>query len=439
MTSLTGLVHEEGTTTGVAGATLRGYRTMLWLARGLKAYADHDTASAEVGRLDPGTYPALSLSIGPTKGSDYVRVAAPALHGGAAWVCSRWRVTHYALLFDERLPTTGSVSGADGTFAVEVPDGDPDGQLFRLRASHEQHRDGESVRGYAALDFGVPVVPATPTVAEAGLVGLLHHFAGWTYTPSGQDSRYPYPIGVASLKIGTRPRTAYDDCCTFVEALLVRGWTDAAVPGFGWDKAKHDRAMVSSMDQRFSPVEVLQDNGMADPLDADAPPPPWTAVQVWRWGKDKGGKPVERGHTLIIVDRHAETGRLLTLEANMAMGLNGPGMRYVGGVDAFLGRLYRCPTDGFLYDPAVGDPAHGVPPGSPFLAASLWDLVTAAPVPDDWICPGCGTAKALFLPFCRPPLDWWKSPTLQTWDAFKVMYPQRKLAQLRIREMTWVR
>lgn len=45
-------------------------------------------------------------------------------------------------------------------------------------------------------------------------------------------------------------------------------------------------------------------------------------------------------------------------------------------------RQVRCSEDqcGYVYDPRIGDPAHGIPPGT-----SFDDL------PEDWICPECGT------------------------------------------------
>lgn len=47
--------------------------------------------------------------------------------------------------------------------------------------------------------------------------------------------------------------------------------------------------------------------------------------------------------------------------------------------------------DPFIYDPAIGDPDnvngdHPVPPGTAF-----------SDLPDDWICPICGTPKADFV------------------------------------------
>ena len=57
--------------------------------------------------------------------------------------------------------------------------------------------------------------------------------------------------------------------------------------------------------------------------------------------------------------------------------------------DAFAAvlRPLDCPTRdcGFFYDPAIGDPEHGVPPGLAF-----------ADLPDDWICPNCGRPKDLW-------------------------------------------
>ena len=45
---------------------------------------------------------------------------------------------------------------------------------------------------------------------------------------------------------------------------------------------------------------------------------------------------------------------------------------------------YVCPC-GYVYDPAVGDPDHGVAPGTP------WEQV-----PEDWECPICGMRKDVF-------------------------------------------
>ena len=48
---------------------------------------------------------------------------------------------------------------------------------------------------------------------------------------------------------------------------------------------------------------------------------------------------------------------------------------------------YVCPTCGYVYDPALGDPDAGIAPGTPFEA-----------LPDDWVCPLCGVPKSEFVP-----------------------------------------
>lgn len=48
---------------------------------------------------------------------------------------------------------------------------------------------------------------------------------------------------------------------------------------------------------------------------------------------------------------------------------------------------YVCDACGWIYDPKIGDPANGVPAGTPF-----------EEVPDDWVCPECGVSKDMFSP-----------------------------------------
>ena len=48
---------------------------------------------------------------------------------------------------------------------------------------------------------------------------------------------------------------------------------------------------------------------------------------------------------------------------------------------------YICTNCGYVYDPATGDAAHGIPPGTPF-----------AELPDEWTCPICYVAKDKFDP-----------------------------------------
>jgi rubredoxin-NAD+ reductase len=49
-------------------------------------------------------------------------------------------------------------------------------------------------------------------------------------------------------------------------------------------------------------------------------------------------------------------------------------------------KQYLCDVCGYIYDEAKGDPDSGIAPGT------LWE-----DIPDDWVCPDCGTSKASFL------------------------------------------
>lgn len=46
-----------------------------------------------------------------------------------------------------------------------------------------------------------------------------------------------------------------------------------------------------------------------------------------------------------------------------------------------------CTCCGYVYDPAVGDPERGIPPGTPF-----------EQLPADWVCPLCFALKKAFDP-----------------------------------------
>jgi len=46
---------------------------------------------------------------------------------------------------------------------------------------------------------------------------------------------------------------------------------------------------------------------------------------------------------------------------------------------------YICKVCATIYDPILGDPENGVPPGTPF-----------DKLPKDWVCPICGTPSDKF-------------------------------------------
>jgi len=48
-------------------------------------------------------------------------------------------------------------------------------------------------------------------------------------------------------------------------------------------------------------------------------------------------------------------------------------------------RRYQCQVCGHVYDPEVGEPQQGIPPGTAF-----------ENLPDDWTCPVCGAPAGMF-------------------------------------------
>ena len=50
-------------------------------------------------------------------------------------------------------------------------------------------------------------------------------------------------------------------------------------------------------------------------------------------------------------------------------------------------KKYICDICGYIYDPANGDPDHGIAPGTAF-----------EDLPNTWVCPECGVDKDQFSP-----------------------------------------
>lgn len=53
-----------------------------------------------------------------------------------------------------------------------------------------------------------------------------------------------------------------------------------------------------------------------------------------------------------------------------------------------MNQKYICTVCEYIYDPAIGDPDSGIPPGTPF-----------EEIPEDWECPDCGVSKENFEVF----------------------------------------
>ena len=48
-------------------------------------------------------------------------------------------------------------------------------------------------------------------------------------------------------------------------------------------------------------------------------------------------------------------------------------------------KKYECKACGWIYDPVLGDPDGGIPPGTPFEELG-----------PTWVCPGCGLGVEYF-------------------------------------------
>jgi hypothetical protein len=191
---------------------------------------------------------------------------------GEKWICSRWGTVDYATIKD-----------------VEVVDA-------------RRHK----------FDDDPLAVP------EQKLVTLLEKFHDFQY--DRDDAQYPYDLKDIYVPRGHE----FNNCCTFVEALLVKAWELS--PHFQWNVMRHRQMMIMSNEDMFSPVTAAVESGMAVSVpNPDSKPGPWTVVQGWRH-KWRGG------HTFIIVDHDASTDKVLMLESNSAYKLNGVGLRGIGNL-----------------------------------------------------------------------------------------------------------
>lgn len=295
------------------------------LSQELKCFEQPDAQSGVRGLLQPKQFNVLEERQSfPSKDTDYLLLSTPGIGTGQAWICSRWKTQRYASV-------TESASAAP--------------------VITNAARDGM-------------------TIAESFLVARLKDFRGYGYDLTKNIS-YPWPLPGVTLPTGRlEPKI---NCCTFVEALLVKAWEDAMPGRFNWSLERHKQMMILGKDL-FSPVTAVLEAGMATPIeDLNAPPQAWTVVQGW-----KRLQPNEGGHTYLIVAQR--DGVVLTLEANAAYELNGVGFRGLGNAEKF----------GFK-----------PPPG--------W-----------WQNP-----------------DLWKGKKMWTWQQLRQAYTGLKLARLKVSDQRW--
>jgi hypothetical protein len=172
-------------------------------------------------------------------------------------------------------------------------------------------------------------MPTKLSVQEAEIVKLLPSFKGYTYgfASKGQEPRYPFTLPGVSVQ---QAPPKQNDCCTFVEALLVKAWANTHGSKFAWSLDRHKQMMIQDPDHLYSPVTAVIEAGMAKAVSSTTQsPPPWTLVQGWHTLKPLSG------HTFLVVAVDPATSRVLTLESNFTYGLNGPGFRELGDLDTF--------------------------------------------------------------------------------------------------------
>lgn len=244
----------------------------------LKGFTEPDTGSQFEGWLSPGKYIVKDYKPGkPNDDTDYALVLAPAMGAGDTWICTRWKDQRYAEI-------------------TEIEESPAD------RLSFEDDPQA---------------------VPEEALLKLLPEFEDFTYDLD--EARYPFSLPGVRLPLAPPQK---NNCCTFVEALLVRAWGNHH-ENFKWGPKRHSQMMIISDDDFYSPITAVVRKKMAVAVtDPDTPPHPWTVLQGWR-------KRWRGGHTFIIVDHHEPTDRVLTLESNSSYRLNGVGFRSIGNLRNF--------------------------------------------------------------------------------------------------------
>ncbi len=196
-------------------------------------------------------------------------------------------------------------------------------------------------------------------VEEASLLELCAKFKGYKYT-SGKKGhppvRYPYEVEGTDVKVAKGPDKKYINCCTFIEALLVRCWLDTNKDkGFDWTLLDHGEMMIFE-EEKYpnSSIDIVVKKRMAaKSITVQSPDSnatiqmphmqiqPWSIVQVWRWNENESGKFTTRklsGHTFLVwkVEGERDDNKILTLESNYTHSLSknrSVGYRGVGEIE----------------------------------------------------------------------------------------------------------
>ena len=93
-------------------------------------------------------------------------------------------------------------------------------------------------------------------------------------------------------------------------------------------------------------------------------------------------------HPTVYLSTHTPLG-YENLEAKRVVDLNNPPESIPVGEITYKTKSgkYVCSVCGYVYDPDIGDPDHGIPAGTAF-----------ENLPEDWHCPRCARGKDKFNP-----------------------------------------
>lgn len=269
------------------------------LKQRLKGFSEADTTSESKGFFNKGDYTLTDYKKEyPNKDTDYAQIETA--NAGKVWICVRWQANDYAVL---------------KSFPDRPEAGEPGALLDTADLASIFNQTGDE-----KPKTSNPFDEDDSAVEESAITRLIDQFDDFSY-----DLKEPaYPFELKGIKVPqTPPNPKQNNCCTFVEGILVKAWADS-IDTFDWNNKRHGQMMIYSAEDYFSPITAAVESGMAIKQDdVEFPPKPWTVVQGWKtqW---------TGGHTFIIVDHHKETDAILTLESNKGFDLNGVGFRKLG-------------------------------------------------------------------------------------------------------------
>lgn len=377
-------------------ANINSTKKEITLTKKLKVFHNHDTKTPidvpnlEDVKIETGDYDVCELVT--SKETDFFRIHSEKLPYDRSWVCARWKEGSSdkfgGVLYDEMIDDNAAQTDDKGNFLIS--DLDKDGVLYRIATFHSGYYDSQSKRikpstkkELRSIEIRLDTMIGDSMI-ESNITNLLSDWSNYVYaTPA----RYPYDsiagYSVTKASSAANKRTV---CCPFVEGIVVKAWHDSH-PSFAWNGDRHGQFMITDIrSDKYSPITALIELDIADEIDSNDVPPPWTVIQGWTDNPNKTNSagdyvyPLDSlpsGHTYIIVDVQPHTQRVLTLEATSYAGQNGPGFRKLGHIDNHT----NC-------------------------------------------CPG---------------EKWWDNSSLWNWERFKSNHKERKLARLHINKIVWVK